>query len=225
MPGVAGLAGGIVVGGYARRVCLAILVVLSLSGCADPRRFTPLPPGAVVLAFGDSITAGVGAPPGKGYPTRLANETGWQVVNAGVSGDTARAAVKRLAPLLASHQPELVIVELGGNDFLRRASAAQVRSHLQAIAREALASGAVVALVAVPEFSLLRASVGALSDSPIYEELADEDGVILIPDLLSEVLSDDALRADEIHPNARGYKQLTSGIMAALSATGLLASG
>lgn len=146
------------------------------------------------------------------------------MVNAGVSGDTAREAGRRLAPLLASHRPALVIVELGGNDFLRQANTQQVRSHLQAIIREARTSGAQVALVAVPRLSLLRASVGALSDSPIYAELAAEEGLILIPDILSDILSDDALRADEIHPNGRGYEQLARGIMAVLADSGLLSS-
>ena len=203
--------------------CLAILVVLSACGCAESHRFETLPPGAVVLAFGDSITAGMGAPPGLDYPTRLAAETGWNVVNAGVSGDTAREAGGRLAPLLASHNPALVIVELGGNDFLRQAPARQVRSHLQAIIREARSSGALVALVAVPRISLLRASVGALEDSPIYAELASEESILLIGDVLSDILSDDRLRADEIHPNAQGYEQLALGVKAALSEAGLLA--
>ena len=209
---------------FVTRLCLATLLLLAASGCAESHRFEALPTGAVVLAFDDSITAGMGAPPGLDYPARLAAESGWQVVNAGVSGDTTREAGRRLAPLLASHRPALVIVELGGNDFLRQANAQQVRSHLQAIIREPRTSGAQVALVAVPRLSLLRASVGALSDSPIYAELAAEEGLILIPDILCDILSDDALRADEIHPNTQGYEQLAGGIMAVLADAGLLSS-
>lgn len=182
-----------------------------------------MPRGAVVLAFGDSITAGVGASQGPAYPALLAAETGWQVINAGVSGDTARAAGARLAPLLRANQPDLVIIELGGNDFLRQTPAAQVRDYLREIIRQAQASGARVALVAVPRLSLLRASIGALSDSPIYAELAEEEGVILIPDVLSEILSDNNLRADDIHPNALGYQQLAHGIQALFSGLGLIA--
>jgi acyl-CoA hydrolase len=210
----------------ASRIFLAAFLSLVITACADRHQFSPLPPNTPVLAFGDSVTAGVGAAAGLDYPARLAATTGWQVINAGVSGDTARQARKRLASLLGTHQPALVIVELGGNDFLRQTPAAKVREYLQEIIREARASGALVALVAVPRLSLLRASVGALSDSPIYAELAAAEGVLLIPGIFSDILSNESLRADEIHPNARGYQQLALGIHAALMEAGLsLASG
>ena len=205
----------------ASRLCLAAFLLLVAPACSDRDRFKPLPAGSTVLAFGDSVTAGVGADGGGGYPARLAAATGWTVVNGGLSGDTARTAGRRLGPLLAAHQPALVIIELGGNDFLRQTPAARVLASLQGIIREASASGAVVALVAVPRLSLLRASLGALADSPIYAELADEEGVLLIPDVFSEVLSDPELRADEIHPNPPGYERLAAGILAVLQEAGL----
>ncbi len=197
-------------------LCLACLLA-----CSDAARFERLPADAVVLSFGDSVTFGVGAAAGEDYPSRLAALTGLEVVNAGVSGDTARAAVGRLEPLLAKHRPDLVIVELGGNDFLRKTRPQQVKEFLREIIRAASASGAEVALVSVPRLSLLRASVGALADSPIYAELAKEEGVVLVPDIFSQVLSDGALRADEIHPNARGYEELAQGIYSVLSDRGL----
>ena len=206
----------------ATRTALIAAPFLLLLACTDHARFAPLTPGTPVLAFGDSVTAGVGAAAGQHYPGRLAAATGWRVINAGVSGDTARQARKRLAPLLAAHQPALVIVELGGNDFLRQTPAAKVRVYLQEIIREASASGAIVALVAVPRLSLLRASVGALSDSPIYAELAAEEGVLLIPGVFSDVLSDESLRADEIHPNARGYERLAQGVLSVFTEAGLV---
>ncbi len=204
-------------------VCLCVLAaVLVLAGCGGDRSLAPLPADAVVLAFGDSITAGVGAGPGQDYPTALAAATGWQVVNAGISGDTARQARSRLAAVLATTRPDLVILELGGNDFLRRTPAARVRDYLREIVREARAAGTQVALVAVPRLSLIRASAGILSDSPIYAEIAAEEGVILIPDILSEILSNGNLRADQIHPNAAGYRQLAAGIKMALAGSGLV---
>lgn len=198
------------------RLFFTMLALLLVFGCAERERFEPLPPAAVVLAFGDSVTAGLGAGAGADYPTRLAELIGLRVINAGVSGDTAREARERLGPLLEEYRPHLVIVELGGNDFLRKTPSARVRDYLQEIIREAGGSGAMVALVAVPRLSLLRASVGALADSPIYAELAAQEGALLIPDIFSDVLSDDDLRADEIHPNARGYEQLAQGVRAAL---------
>ena len=64
--------------------------------------------------------------------------------------------------------------------------------------------------------------MGALSDSPVYADIAAEEGVILIPDVLADILSDAGLRADEIHPNAAGYRQLAEGIREELAARGLL---
>ena len=74
----------------------------------------------------------------------------------------------------------------------------------------------------MPRLSLLRASVGALKDSAIYAELAAEEGVILVPDTFSQILSDSALRADEIHPNAQGYRVLADSIHAVMLDSGLL---
>ena len=202
-------------------IWLLPVLFFTMAGCAERGQLDALSPDAVVLAFGDSVTAGVGADPGYDYPSQLAELTGLKFVNAGVSGDTARQAGERLAPLLANHQPQLVIIELGGNDFLRQTQASRVKENLRAMIREALASGATVALVAVPRLSLLRASVGALTDSPIYAELAEEEGVLLVADIFSEVLSDSGLRADDIHPNARGYRQLAEGIRSVLADRGL----
>ena len=206
------------------RLLVALFILVWLSGCTEPSKFERLPADAVVLAFGDSVTYGVGAGAGEDYPSRLAALAGLTIVNAGVSGDTARAAVSRLEPLLERHKPDLVIVELGGNDFLRKAQPTKVKEFLRDIIDKASASGALVALVSVPRLSLLRASVGALDDSPIYAELAEEEGVVLVPAIFSQVLSDGALRADEIHPNAQGYEALAQGIHTVLVERGLLSN-
>jgi acyl-CoA thioesterase-1 len=199
-----------------------IVMLLTLSACEQGPQFNALAPGATVLAFGDSVTYGVGANRGEDFPTLLAAETGWKVINAGVSGDTAGEAKYRLGALLVQHQPQLVIVELGGNDFLRRRSAATVKQDLRQIIDLSLASGATTVLISVPELSVLRVTMGALADAPIYEELAEETGVVLVSDIFSDVLSDDDLKADEIHPNSRGYEVFTAGLVARLTAAGLL---
>jgi len=201
---------------------IVLTLFIGLAACGEPQRFTALSPGSTVLTFGDSITFGVGAGRSSSYPAQLAASTRWKVINAGISGDTAREARSRLAPLLAEHQPDLVIVELGGNDFLRQQRPVQVKSFLQTIVREAKSSGAIVLLVAVPRLSMLRASVGALKDADLYEQLASQEQVILVPDLLSNILSDASLRSDAIHPNAQGYAELTQGIMSVLIREGIL---
>jgi acyl-CoA thioesterase-1 len=200
----------------------AMLLVMLLGGCSDKLKYDALAPGAVVLAFGDSVTHGTGAKEGENYPNRLAQRSGWDVINAGIPGDTARSAKSRIGKLLQEIEPALVIVELGGNDFLRRHPETEVKEDLRMILRAVNESGATAVLVGVPELSVFRASVGSLSDSAIYAELAKEEKVLLIKGVFSSVLSDASLRADQIHPNAEGYRTLADGIAAALTGAGLL---
>ena len=204
------------------RSLMCLMLFLLLTACSDSSpHYQPLAPNSVVLAFGDSVTHGTGAGKGEDFPSLLAKDTGWTVVNAGIPGDTASEARGRIDGLLQQHEPDLVIVELGGNDFLRRQPANQVKEHLREIITAVRQSGAAPVLVAVPEFSVIGASLGSLSDSPIYEELADEERILLIDDIFSEVLSEEGLRADRIHPNARGYREMADGIAAALTEAGL----
>lgn len=204
-----------------RFVGAALLV--ALSACGDAPRFDPLPAGATVLAFGDSVTYGTGAGRGEDYPSRLAALTGWQVRNAGIPGDTAREATARIADALAETGAALAIIELGGNDFLRRRAGADVKEDLRAIIRSTRAAGAIPVLVGVPQASVLGAATGRLRDSPIYAELAEEEQVLLIDGAFADVLSDAALRADPIHPNAEGYRILAGKIADALGRAGLWA--
>lgn len=206
----------------AKRFFILLFAVL-LSACGEaPPRFSAVPAGAVVLAFGDSVTHGTGAMQGEDFPSRLAERTGWEVTNAGIPGDTTDAAKARVGTALQDITPALVIVELGGNDFLRRRDPVQVKEDLRAILRAVKAANAIPVLVAVPAFSAFAAGTGALADAPLYAELAKEEKVLLVKDAFSKVLSDPALRTDPIHPNGEGYKVLADGIVNTLAASGLL---
>lgn len=202
----------------------AVLCAALLAACGRQTRLPTIAAGQTVLAFGDSVTFGTGARPGEDWPTLLAERTGWRVVNAGVPGDTAEAAKERIADLLDQHQPALVIVELGGNDFLRRRPPAAVKSDLRQIVRRIGESRAQIVLLAVPELSLLGLVARKPSDAPIYRELAKEEKTALISDVFSDLLADPELCADQIHPNARGYQRMAAEIHARLEALGLAAS-
>lgn len=202
---------------YVLIACLTLLV-----GCDSGPTFERLSAGSQVIAFGDSVTFGTGARTGEDYPTLLARHSGWEVVNAGVPGDTAQAARERIHEVLQQQEPALVIVELGGNDFLKRRAAQAVKEDLRSILQAVKQQGAIPVLVAVPQFSVFGASLGSLSDSPIYEELAVEENVLLIPKVFSQVLSQNGLKADPIHPNAQGYQVLAEGMIETLTKAGLL---
>jgi lysophospholipase L1-like esterase len=206
-----------------RRIWL--LAALATAGCGRraPPVATALPAGATVLALGDSITAGLGAEPGADYPAQLAALTRWNVVNGGVSGDTSAQALQRLPALLAAHRPALVIVSVGGNDFLRRIGADETEDHLRRIVVAAREARAQVLLVAVPQPSLSAAAGFGLSDHPLYARLAGELKLPLHEQGWARVLGDDRLRSDQIHANAAGYRAFAEQLAATLRATGLLA--
>ncbi|MEX0899335.1 MAG: GDSL-type esterase/lipase family protein [Gammaproteobacteria bacterium] len=204
------------------RFLTVVATCVALAGCSDAPQYEPLPAGTVVLAFGDSVTHGTGARDGEDYPTHLAQLTGWEVINAGIPGDTAKRAANRIHDELARIRPVVAIIELGGNDFLRRRPQSLVKEDLRTIINATRAAGAIPVLVAVPGASLFGAATGSLSDAPIYAELADEERVLLIDDVFVDVLSDDALRADRIHPNAAGYRVFATGVADALARAGLV---
>ena len=192
-----------------------------LAACGKRQKLGALPPGSRVLAFGDSVTYGTGAASGEDWPTLLAALTGWHIANAGVPGDTAEAGKSRIRPLLDEYRPTLVIIEIGGNDFLRRRSASAVKEDLKALVAAVRSANAQPLLIGVPELSLLAAIAGKPGDSPIYAEIGKEENVPVIPDVFSDVLSRPELCADKIHPNAAGYRKMAEGIRAGLREWGL----
>ena len=206
-----------------RRGFLAAAFAPVLSACDRKTRLAALPAGATVLALGDSITFGTGASPQASYPTALAALTGWNVVNAGVPGDTSAGALARLPDLLQQHTPALVLVSIGGNDFLRRMPPDSTRANIRSICKLARDAGAQVLLVGIPEASALAAAARSLADHAMYEELAAELKLPLHAGGWAKVLSDPALRSDAIHANAQGYEAFAAGLAQRLRELGWLA--
>ena len=213
--------------GLSRRQLLgATLLAVGLPALAacgrKPPKAQAVAPGATVLALGDSLTSGVGASTDTAYPALLQGLTGWKVVNGGVSGDTSAQALARLPALLQTHQPALVIVGIGGNDFLRRQNASTTRAQIRRICTDARASGAQVLLVAVPELTMM-AAMGRLSDHALYADLANDLKIALHRQGWSGVLAQERLRADVVHANAAGYEAFAQGLVQTLKDSGLLA--
>lgn len=185
-----------------------LLIILILASCSQGEKYSPIPKGATVVILGDSLSYGTGANQGEDYPALLAKTTGWNIINAGIPGDTTAGGLERLPELLQEHRPKLLIVELGGNDFLHQAPQGEVVRNIKSILSLAKAQGVKTILVAIPEISALKAAVGNLSDHPLYETIAQETATPLIEDVFSEVLSERDLKADQIHPNAQGYAEV-----------------
>ena len=175
-----------------------------------------------MLALGDSITFGTGADSATAYPAQLASLSAWNVINAGVPGDTAAQAAERLPALLIEHKPTLVVISAGGNDFLRRLPTNETEAALRSAITLARDTGAQVLLVAVPQPSIGAALGAGLSDHPLYAKLAEDLRLPLHANGWSKVLGDAKLRSDQIHANAAGYRAFAEGLAATLRSIGLL---
>lgn len=197
-----------------------LLFILILTSCSQGEKYPPIPKGSAVVVLGDSLSYGTGANEGEDYPTLLAKSTGWNIINAGIPGDTSAGGLERLPELLQEHQPKLLIVELGGNDLLHQTPQSEVVGNLKNILSLAKAQGVKTILVAIPEVSAIRAAVGNLSDHPLYEKLAKETATPLITDVFSEVLSERDLKSDQIHPNAQGYAEVGKKMIESLKRLG-----
>lgn len=198
----------------------ALVLMLVLAGCSS-NKHEIIAPGSKVLVIGDSITAGYGLAPDQAWTARLASGTGWQVINAGVSGDTTRGGIDRLPALLDDHLPVAVIIELGGNDMLRRHSIATISSNLEAMIDLIEARRMRPVLMAIPQPSVAGVIFSSLSDASFYAEIARKKRIPLIDGALAKALSNAALKLDDLHPNSAGHEQIGADTVSKLRQLGL----
>lgn len=161
-------------------------------------------PGRTIVCFGDSLTAGVGRGDGATYPQHLARRLDTEVVNAGVPGETAGQARRRLDHVLAA-DPWLVVIALGGNDILRRVPLETTESDLGGIIERLLDAEILPLLIEV------RGPFGARY-TRLFDRLEDRYGVPVIRDVLPELLLDRRYKSDAIHLNAAGYERLADAV-------------
>ena len=192
---------------------LLFFLCLASAGCGKGPRIDRLTSDSVILAFGDSLTAGTGAEEGEGYPAVLAQLTGCRVVAAGVPGEETPAARLRLPDVLRKEKPDLVVLCIGGNDLLRKQPDAVIRENIDAMITTIHAAGADVVLVGVPRPGLW------LTAAPLYRDLARLHGIPCETEALADILSDKELRSDPIHPNAAGYQKLAVAVAGLIRAT------
>jgi acyl-CoA thioesterase-1 len=216
----------------------AVLLLQGLSACsgendaANQSLATPPTPSAVasagaeqadtrlIVAFGDSLYAGYGVLPQESFPAQLekalaARGIAASVRNAGVSGDTSSAGLRRLAFTLdgLDRKPDLVMVNLGGNDMLRGIDPAETRANLTAICEELKKRGIPIMLtgmIAAP--NLGRDYADAFN--AIYGDLAKRYDAVLYPFFLDQVVTDPALMLpDRIHPNPKGIEKIVERVV------------
>ena len=201
---------------FARQLFLTLMLLVSvipaLSLGADAVDNRPR-----IVAFGDSLTAGLGVATEDTYPARLQrrlDEQGlrYRVINAGVSGDTTAGGVRRVEWVLKSH-PDMVILELGGNDGLRGLNVQETKANLEQIIQRCQEASVTVVLAGMK----LPPNYGAdytKAFEAIYPALAKRYRVTLIPFFLDGVAGSASLnQADGIHPTSEGYRIITEKVL------------
>ena len=194
-----------------RNVAIAAAVVLAAAIWAlSPSKYSKVTnldsKGSAIIAFGDSLTMGYGAVTGEDYPARLTVLIGQTVLNAGVSGDTTDAALARLDADVLEQTPRIVIIGLGGNDYLQSIPITTTEARLRTIVRKIHDAGAMAVLLGF-RFPTLNANY-----DDMYRRVAKDEKALLIDDILDGILSDPKLKSDAIHPNARGYQLMAERI-------------
>ena len=179
---------------------LVSISVLTIFFVSKEREITNFPSeGEHIIAFGDSLVAGVGASSeDANFVSLLSQKIGRPIINLGVSGNTTADGLARIKEL-DRYDPKVVILLLGGNDFLRQVSRETAFANLRKIIQEIQSRGAVVVLLGVR---------GNLLTNRVEEEfakLSKEYGTAYVPDVLDGIFGTSELMYDSIHPNDKGY--------------------
>lgn len=206
-----------------KKLFLALLLVFGPPALADVATSAADGAPPTVIVLGDSLSAGYGLAVEETWvsllATRLAQEGyGHRVVNASVSGDTTSGGLARLGPVLERHDPELVIIELGGNDGLRGLPLDVVRSNFVAMIEESREAGAEVVLLGM-RIPVNYGPRYAESFHALYGELAQTYDLEWVEFFLDGVALDDGLmQADGIHPNAEAQPVMLENAWPAVAA-------
>ena len=187
-----------------------------MQACSDSPALSKIPQDGAILAFGDSLTVGVGAPEQHSYPQVLSMLSGRQVISAGVSGEETSGGVKRLPAVLDEVRPNLLILLQGGNDILRNRNLHLAKQNLAEMIEQAMSRNVDVVLIGVPEKKLFSDS------APFYQELADEYALVYSDDILSDLIRKNEYKSDAVHLNQKGYYMMAESIFELLVEHGAL---
>jgi acyl-CoA thioesterase I len=199
--------------------CRALLLAIAVAGLplAPLHRIEARPRVPVIVAFGDSLTAGLGLPQDQAFPAQLeaalkARGTEAKVINAGVSGDTATAAAQRLDWALPD-DADAVIIELGGNDALQGIPPEGTKAAIETIIEKVQARGLPI-LLAGQEAPRNMGKDYVDQFRAIFADLAARYELIFYPFFLDgAALNDGLMQADGLHPNAKGVAVIVARIM------------
>ncbi len=183
-----------------------LLFTVFLTGCMKKKINNTGSQGKNIICFGDSITFGYGVEVKETYPVALEKMTHKPVINAGIDGDTSTEAAKRLETDVLSRDPYLVIIEFGGNDFLRKIPTNVTVDNIRIMVDKIQAKGAMVAIADISASLLMR------DYHQPYRKIAREKGAIFIPSVMSGIITNPKMKSDFFHPNATGYQLIAERV-------------
>ncbi|MEZ4195604.1 MAG: arylesterase [Candidatus Paceibacterota bacterium] len=204
------------------KIIILVVILLAgafylLSGLSNDKVISDIKPKASmedkvkIVAFGDSLTAGLGLPISDSYPAQLetaltAKQLAVTVINSGVSGETTKGNLER-ASFIRSQNPDIVLLGIGGNDALRLLPISETRKNIDETIG-ILKGGVNPPVVILLQMQApLNAGLGYKNEfDSIYEELAEKHNILLVPFLTAEIFLDNANKlSDGIHLNQVGY--------------------
>ncbi len=197
------------------RLSICLLFLVFVVACGEDKLYK-LNSSQPVLAFGDSLTAGVGANEVAAYPQQLERLIGFNVINAGISGETTEEGLARLSSVLDEHNPQLVILLEGGNDILRNYDLNKTEQNLARMIEEIQSRSIQLVFLGVPEKNIFSDS------APLYKELASEYNLVFDGEVISKLIKKKRYKSDPIHFNALGYQKLAENIQDLLDDNGAL---
>jgi len=195
------------------RIQIIFLALVLLFGCSE-NQLPKLYDDATILAFGDSLTMGVGVKSDQSYPSILSELTNLQVINSGISGEVTSEGLIRLQKILETQQPDLIILLEGGNDILRNHSFSEIKNNLARMILLAKKNNIPIILIGVPQKKLF-------SDvAPFYRELAEEFDLVFDDEIIADLMRDKSMKSDSVHFNQLGYKKLAERVYQLIGANG-----
>lgn len=187
-------------------LALLSIVVFLATGCSNQVRFTDTSRSGPVVVLGDSLSEGYEIPKEETYVSVLSKRLDLEIVNLGIKGITTRESLPRVKEEVIPLQPSLVILQLGGNDALQKVDVEVTKSNLQSMIDQLHQEEIPVLILGVRG--------GVLNDkfADMFEQLASDNGLAYVPDILDGLLTNPSLRVDNIHPNGKGHELIADRV-------------
>lgn len=187
-------------------ILLLVLIAALLWFSSFIPRPAPILSGTNIIAFGDSLVLGVGATFQSDFVFLVSQTIDEPIVNKSVAGDTTGSALKRLAKDVLENDPKIVIVLLGGNDYIQNIPMEETFDNLSIIIKRIEETGAVVLLLGVRG--------GAVKDTykKGFKKLASRYDLYFVPNVLDGIIGNPELLFDAIHPNNQGYRIISEKV-------------